>query len=81
MSLKVVCDAAHWCVEGDESGPLVTLDSTDIVSNASEINETLVAEMGEDWRLEITVPMEVPVELEDASPERTGLRAPLYVEA
>lgn len=64
--VKVVCDAAYWCAEADGHGPFVTLDKTDIIERQDEINTTLTAEQGEDWRLEISVPMEIMSEFAKA---------------
>jgi predicted nucleic acid-binding protein len=70
--VKVVCDAAYWCAEGDGQGPFVTLDKTDIVHKRDEINTTLTTERGETWRLEICVPKEVLSEFTKAVSEHDG---------
>jgi hypothetical protein len=69
--VKVVCDAAYWCAECEGDGPLVTLDSRDLIDNEADINETLIEEKDEAWRIEITIPKAVQLEPVDATAERT----------
>jgi hypothetical protein len=75
--VKVVCDAAHWQANGEleGEGPLVSLDTADIVDRAASINETLTAEKGPDWELEITTPEAVPCGTPTGSDDAVSARS------
>lgn len=55
---RVVCDAAQWSADGG-SGVFVTLDKSDLVNNAAEINAVLESEKSSDWCLNILLPGEI----------------------
>jgi hypothetical protein len=53
--VRVITDAAAWTANGGSS-VLVTLDSEDILGQATQINKILQTEQGDKWILSITVP-------------------------